>query len=474
MRKALCFIQTLILAACSASAQEAPLFPNLPSLALDDFSSAIRGQIQQAYADVHARPDDDTANGRLGMILQTYGLFEQAETFYRRASRFAPSSFRWVYYIATVESARGHCDLAAITLRTALRIAADYVPAQLRLAECLLASGNWSESDELYGAIVKRHPDDADAYYGLGRARAALQDSAAAAEAYSKACALFPDFGAAHYALAMIYRTHAQHEKAKEELQLFGKNKDRVPPSNDPLLNEVRALNLSATNQVQMGIDLERQGRLEEAVTAHEKALEIDSQMVQAHINLIELYSRIGQFEKAEEHYIAATRLEPGSVESYYNYGVLLLTAGKFDQAERAFRKAIEIDPFHASAHNNIGYLLERRGKLVEAAAEYRKAIDNKPSDRQAHFNLGRVLVTQHAYREGIKELEKTIEPEDENTPRYLYALGAAFARSGDRQNALRYIHQARQGAEARAQSSLVESIDRDLRVLETSQGTPQ
>src|SRR5207245_6955722 len=115
------------------------------------------------------------------------------------------------------------------------------------------------------------------------------------------------------------------------QVHLVEKNKDAATRPNDPLLNGLRALNLSATNQVQMGIELERQGRLEESVTAHEKALEIDSHMVQAHINLVELYGRLGQFEKAEEHYRAAARLEPGSVESYYNYGVLLLASQKFE-----------------------------------------------------------------------------------------------------------------------------------------------
>ena len=62
MRKALWLIQTLILAACCARAQNAPAIPDLPPLVLDDFSSGIRGQIQEAYADVRAHPDDATAN----------------------------------------------------------------------------------------------------------------------------------------------------------------------------------------------------------------------------------------------------------------------------------------------------------------------------------------------------------------------------------------------------------------------------
>jgi protein O-mannosyl-transferase len=171
--------------------------------------------------------------------------------------------------------------------------------------------------------------------------------------------------------------------------------------------------------------------------------------------------------QRAEEHYRAAIQLDPGSAQAYYNYGVLLVGAEKYQPAQDAFRKAIEINPYYADAHNNLGYLLERNGLSSEAATEYQKAIDNKPTDRQAHFNLGRVLVNQRRYREGISELEKTIEPEDERTPRYLYALGAAFARSGDRQNALRYIRRAREGAAAQGQSDLLASIDRDLHALE-------
>jgi tetratricopeptide (TPR) repeat protein len=471
MRKALCFIQTVILAACSAAAQKAPGVPNLPPL--DDFSSGVRGQIQDAYADVHAHPNDDTAIGRLGMILQTYGLFREAAVCYRRAVRLAPSTFRWSYYLGTVESASGDCAAAAAALRSALRVAPDYVPAQLRLANCLLASTDWSASEELYGAIVKRHPNSADAYYGLGRVRTARHDLAGATEDYSKACALFPDFGAAHYALALIYRMLGQDGKAEEQVHLFEKNKDGTPPSNDPLLNEVRALNLSATNQVQIGVELERQGRLEESIAAHEKALERDPKLVQAHVNLIALYGRLGQFKKSEEHYEAAVQLDAGSTESYYDYGVLLLGREKYAQAETAFRKTIEIDPLHTGAHNDLGLLLERRGNLQEAAQEYRKALENGPNSRQAHFNLGRVLVNQEKYTEGIQELTKTLEPKDQDSPRYVYALGAALARSGDRQNALLYLREARDRAEAQGQAELLASIERDLRRLDEP-GKPQ
>jgi tetratricopeptide (TPR) repeat protein len=475
MRERLSLLFLLLVAAGSSNfaAQSHSAFPEFPRLTLDNFSPGIREQIQEAYSLARSHAEDAGASGKLGMVLETYGLLQEAAICYQRAMQLEPNSLQWTYYLGAVEAEQGHCDTATATLRIALRIEPTYVPAKLRLANCLLASADWDASEKLYAEAAEQNPDNADAHYGLGRVRTARRDLPRASEAFRKATELFPDFGAAHYALALTYRRLGKVDQAEEQFRLYEKNKTGVPPTGDSLMAAVRALNHSATYQIQYGTELERQGKLEEAAAAHERALEIDPNLVQAHINLIELYGELGQFDKAEEHYRAAIRLDPGYAESYYNYGVLLVRVEKFQLAEGAFRKTIEINPYYAPAYNNLGYLLERQGKFSEAETDYRRAIENKPNNRQAHFNLGRVLVNQKKYQEGIQELEKTIEPEDDDTPRYIYALGAAFARSGDRQNALRYLRQARDGAAARGQSALLSSIERDLHTLETS-GTPQ
>ncbi len=475
LSKSACLIALHVLTcACWVwGAQATPSAQELHHLSLDNFSPLIRNQIEEAYSYARSHPKDAAASGRLAMTLQAYGLLQEAATSYGRAAELEPDNFRWIYFLGLAQAEQGQCQQASSNLRRALRINPDYVPAKLRLANCLLISSDLEESDRLYTDIINQAPDTAEAYYGLGRVRASRHDYAGAAEAYSKAISLFPDFGAAHYALALAYRTQGETTKAEQELRLYQNTKDNAPPIGDKLLAEVRALNRSASYQVQIGIELEQAGKLQESAAAHEKALEIDHDLLQAHINLIKLYGRLGEFEKAEEHYRAAIRLDPASAESYFNYGVLLLSAQKYQSAEDAFKKTIEINPYYADAHNNLGYSLESLGRSSEAENEYREALENNPGYEQAHFNLGRLLVNQKRYQQGIQELEKTIGPEDENTPRYLYALGAAFARAGDRENALRYIRQARDGAAARGQSALQTSIERDLHALEAP-GTSQ
>jgi len=66
--------------------------------------------------------------------------------------------------------------------------------------------------------------------------------------------------------------------------------------------------------------------------------------------------------------------------------------------------------------------------------------------------------------------LQKTLTPEDEDTPRFKYALAAVYARAGDRRRALQYMKEARSGAAPANQNDLLALIERDLGLLEGNQ----
>jgi len=454
---------------------QSPSLPALPRIFPDSFPPSIRDKIRKAYAAARGNPQVPSVNGRLGMILHAYQQSDQrAEVCYRRAHLLDPASFRWVYYLGSVQAARGKYDEAIATLREALRLDPEYLPAQLKLGDCLLASTNAEEARQLYEGIVKRHPGSAQAHYGLGRARAANKDLEGSVESLRAACKLFPYFGAAHFALALAYQRLRKAEEAREEFALYEKNKYDIPGAGDRLQAELNELYTSPANLIGLGIEFARQRKWEQAAAEHEKALQIDPQLIRAHLNLISIYGRVGQFKKAEEHYRAAVRLDPNSYESHYDYGVLLEAQGKYQEAEEAFRKVLEISPSHAEAQNNLGDLLQRQGKLAEATEEFRRAIENRPNFPQAHFNLGRILVNQQNYDEGIPELLKSLSTEDqESEPAYLYAVGAAYVRAGGRENGLRYIRMAQEKAAAQHQSNLLDSIDRDLRALQGGDKSP-
>ncbi len=465
--KAVCL---LVIAASAVLLQAQTVsLPELPRLDLNEFTPMVREQVQAALEAALSNPQDADSIGALGMLLDLYKRREAAAVCYERAHRLDPQAFRWLYYLGSLQGTLGKRAAGAATLRAALLLSPDYLPARLKLADDLLAAGNPEEAARAYEAIVKEHPDAAEAYYGIGRLRAAKGDVSGAVESYQKACELFPAYGAAHYGLAQAYRRLGNSEKSEEQLKLHAAGQKLVPPVRDPLNEEMRALDRGAPSHLQLGIDLEQAGRFEEAIAEHEKALELDPDFVLAHANLIILYGRTRQPDKAEQHFQAAVRLNPNHADSYYNYGVLLFEGRKEAEAERMFQKAVEINPFHSQALQNLGYMRERQGRLDEALQLYLRAVERQPNYPLAQFHIGRILANQKKYDEAISHFLLTLGPVDESTATYLYALSATYARAGNRAEALKYGRRAREQAAARGQAELLRSIDKDLRVLEAT-----
>jgi tetratricopeptide (TPR) repeat protein len=400
------------------------------------------------------------------MLLHALNEFESAEAAYARAHALDPREFQWPYGLGVVRALLGKHAAAADALRDAVQLRPAYLPARVRLAEELLLAGDLKAAGSSYSVLLDEHPELAAVQYGIGKLKAATGDRAAAIDRYVRACELFPEFGAAHYALAMAYRDQGDSAKAQQHLSTYQQHKLRWPPLEDPALDRVKALVETGRTHLAEGVYLAAQNRIAEAIEEHKRALALDPALEQAEVNLISLYGELGDWSNAEAHYRAALALNPNLVDVHYDYGVLLVKQGKTREAAEAFRRALEIDPYFAPAHNNLGQMLEVEGRLDEAADQYRRAIENEPTFRTARFNLGRMLVALNRSRDAIEQFQKLLMPEDEETPKYMFALAAAYVRAGDVASGVRYAEQAKERATALGQRELAATIERDLRQL--------
>ena len=453
------------LALFAAPALEAKI-PELPRLALDQFDQEARAGIERALKIARERPDDAAAAGELGMRLQAYEEFAAAETCYRRASALDPDSFEWIYLLGVVQLSQGETGEAISRLREAWRRNPDYFPAAVKLGEALLEAGDPTQSEKVFLEALARRPESPLALYGLGRALAAQKKTEEAIGRFEEACSLFPGFGSAHYSLALAYRDAGRSGPARQHMGLYQENRNRWPPLGDLLLDSVRNFKTGARDHLAKGVSLAEAGRFPEAILEHGKALELDPGLFQAHVNLIRLEGELGHWERAERHYRKAVELNPNLPDAHYNFGVLLSSRGRFEEAAAAFEAALRLNPLHATAHNNLGFMLENAGKMGEALGHYREAVRNDPAYRLARFNLGRALLAEGKIGEAIEEFSKVLTPVDDQTPRYRYALAAAYVRAGELERAFEAAKQAKEEALEAGQAALSEKIELDLQRL--------
>jgi tetratricopeptide (TPR) repeat protein len=118
------------------------------------------------------------------------------------------------------------------------------------------------------------------------------------------------------------------------------------------------------------------------AIEAYEKALQIEPDHPDAHINLGRLLHESGAAGAAEEHYRRALASRPNDPTAAFNLGVSLEDLGRRAEALDAYEKALSLDPRNADAHWNAANLCENLGRIAEALRhlkEYR-ALTREPS----------------------------------------------------------------------------------------------
>jgi tetratricopeptide (TPR) repeat protein len=460
--RALAVVGVLAAGAALAVAQDS----QLPVLAIDQFPAAARAAVSRAYKEAQAQPRSASAVGALGRVLHAWEQWDSAHQAYSRAQILAPRTFDWPYLDAVVLQRLARHSDAVARLEEALVISSTYLPARVRLAEARLEAGDLERSRREFELLVREPAAEPAARVGLGRIAATERRHTDAIKELERAVALFPELGAAYYALARSHRALGQTAEAERALEQHARHGAKWPAIDDPVLTTVTSLRDDGRALLRRGVALLDAGDLNGAIAAHEAALAADASLVQARANLINLYGRSRDWVKVEEHYRAALAAGLDLADVHYDYAVILGLQEKWDLAEAAYRRALDANPLHAQARNNLGQILERRRELEPAATEYRRALDAQPTFRLARFNLGRMLLALDRTAEAIAEFDKLREPRDAEAPRYLFGLATAHVRAGHRDEGVKWATAAKQLALTHGQQELANAIDRELAKL--------
>jgi len=123
---------------------------------------------------------------------------------------------------------------------------------------------------------------------------------------------------------------------------------------------------LGADEWYDLGFDLEAVD-LDEARDAYRRALELDPDHVEAHVNLGRLLQEGGDAAEAVAHYRLALGRAGAHATAWYNLGVALEDLRRRGDAIRAYERAIAADARLADAYFNLSRLYEEAGKRAAA-----------------------------------------------------------------------------------------------------------
>jgi tetratricopeptide (TPR) repeat protein len=142
-----------------------------------------------------------------------------------------------------------------------------------------------------------------------------------------------------------------------------------------------------------LGIALQGQNKIKEAVGHFSEALRINSELWEIHYNLGNALEKQGKADEAIKHYLEALRINPEYEKAHNNLGNVLEKQGRRDEAIKYYLEAIRINPGFAKAHYNLGVALQNQGRMKEAIKHYSEAVRINPGFIEAHNNLGIALI---------------------------------------------------------------------------------
>ncbi|MGE5641010.1 MAG: tetratricopeptide repeat protein [Clostridia bacterium] len=218
---------------------------------------------------------------------------------------------------------------------------------------------------------------EAEALKNEGNARKASGDPQGALEAYRRALALAPNYGAALYNAGLV-------------LQEMGR-----PAEAEPHFRRLTELDSRDRDAwFRLGLVLAAQGRDAAAASAYRAALEIDPANPLLWLELGKACRASGDRGAAQESASRAIALTPGLPEAHNLAGMLAQDEGRFQEAAGRYRQASALAPEDAAYLNNLGCALGLDGAFEEAVGPLSRAVELAPGYVDAHANLGNVYST--------------------------------------------------------------------------------
>ena len=175
------------------------------------------------------------------------------------------------------------------------------------------------------------------------------------------------------------------------------------------------------------------------ARTAAEKALEIDDTLAEAHTVLADAsFLNDWDWETAEKRFKRAIALNPGYSTAHGFYAYFLGIMGRNDEALLEIKRALEFDPLSPGLYSSLAGLYCKMGRYDEAMEQIHRITEIDPNHIFLYWRLGHFHSLQGNYKEAINAFQKSNElgGKDDHWLGYLYAL------SGERDKAVKILHE--------------------------------
>jgi TolB-like protein/Tfp pilus assembly protein PilF len=182
-------------------------------------------------------------------------------------------------------------------------------------------------------------------------------------------------------------------------------------------------------------------------ISSARKALELDPDLVEAHVVLANALQEEWHWTEAETEYMRAVELNPNNANAQAWFAMWLVCQGRAEEGVASIRRARALDPVEVTG-GNVAWILFQAHRYDDAIRESKSALAIEPGNAADLTGLGFALIANNQPADAIPVLEKAVSLSS-GSPAATGILIRAYAHAGRRSDALRVLAELKQRRKA-------------------------
>ncbi len=392
--------------------------------ALPDSFRPAHDALRARAASLWAGPAD---LGALAALYQANGFLREAMRCYAALETLEPAEPRWPHLHATLLAGFGDAAPAISRWERVLKLAPDYGPARLRLAELLLKNDRPAIAAELFAEVLRRTPDHPHALLGLARLDFDAGRWADARGRLERVVAL-TDYALGYDLIVPVCEKLGDHARAaavRGRAKASGAHRDPPDPWAEAALESCH----DPYRLALLAGEAARAGDPAGAIRRLERAVELAPGDTPVRFQLATLLAARGDAAAAQRHFERCTQAMPGFADAWVHWADLRRRAGDPGGAAGLVATGLRQCPDSPALHLLRARAAREAGRAEEAVAAYRESIRLRPTEADAYLELATTLFRLERVAEGVAWLERGLAAEPEHPPTLallaLHAIGA-------------------------------------------------
>ena len=242
------------------------------------------------------------------------------------------------------------------------------------------------------GNAVAQSPED---FYARGKEAARRGEYAQALHHFQQAAARDAGFAKAHAALGTVHLQLGEFAAAEVALK--------------------RALEIESQN-LQAAANLARlytkTERVDAAINIYQRLIRQHPDALQVWLGLASAYQQASRFSEAIKAYHGCLRRSPKLAEAMTNLAACYEAVNQQQEAIRYYQEALALQPQLPMANGNLGAIYQEQGELDKARPLLEAALHLNPNFTAARYRFGLILSKQREFQRAAEEYRVVIAQE--------------------------------------------------------------